>query len=75
MNYARTNERAILELIAKMKENGNYLREIAQTLNDAKIPTPRGKMWQPVTVSRAYKDFLRGYNSYAELKNRCNIRN
>jgi hypothetical protein len=38
-----------------MRENGSTLAQIADALSAAKVPTPRGRPWAPMSVSNALK--------------------
>lgn len=51
---SRQRAEDVLPIIAKLQEGGVYkLEHLAACLNDAGVPTPRGKTWHAMTVKRA----------------------
>jgi DNA invertase Pin-like site-specific DNA recombinase len=45
----------VASIIVPMRKNGSTLAQIADALNAAKVPTPRGRTWAPMSVSNALK--------------------
>ncbi|KEP69452.1 DNA invertase [Thioclava dalianensis] len=45
----------VAQIILPMRNSGSTLAQIADALNAAALPTPRGKRWAPMTVSNALK--------------------
>lgn len=45
----------VAQIILPMRDSGSTLAQIADALNSAKITTPRGKSWAPMSVSNALK--------------------
>lgn len=52
---ADADARKVASIIVPMRQNKASLAQIAKALNDAKIPTPRGREWAPMSVSNALK--------------------
>lgn len=52
---ADADARKVASIIVPMRQNKASLAQIAKALNDAKIPTPRGRQWAPMSVSNALK--------------------
>lgn len=43
----------VSNIIVPMREGGSTLQQIADALNTAKVQTPRGREWKPMTVKNA----------------------
>lgn len=43
----------VASIIKPMRANGSTLQQIADALNSAKVPTPRGRTWAPMSVKNA----------------------
>ncbi len=52
MAQATQRAKKLENLVLPLKEQGKTLEQIATALNDAKVETPRGGQWHPMSVSR-----------------------
>lgn len=43
----------VSSIIVPMRESGSTLQQIAEALNAAGVPTPRGREWKPMSVKNA----------------------
>lgn len=52
---AVTQEQATITKITRMRKHGKSLRKIADALNQIKIPSPKNRLWNPMTISKILK--------------------